>query len=143
MTSPAPRRAILGSFLLMAAADPNPDASLWIEELQLGLFGRSSSVGGGRLRFRGEIHPFSIEGLSTSASGIHSIRMQGEVFGLSRLEHFPGTYRPMPQNNAPTDGPVDVCWLRSQRGVRLRLRSTRAGAALRFGEGGLTIGLDG
>jgi hypothetical protein len=146
MPSAAPRRALLafaGSILLVAADDPNPDASLWIEELHVGLFGRSGSIGGGRLRYRGEVRPFSIEGLSATGSGITSLRAQGEVFDLRRPEGFSGTYRETSQPGGRAEGSVDVHWLRNQAGVRIRLRSSRAGVALRIGEGGLTLALDG
>ncbi|WP_270934593.1 hypothetical protein [Falsiroseomonas oryzae] len=67
MTSNLSRRALLtagSAALLGAQGDPNPDASVWIEEVRLGLFGRTGSIGGGRLRFQGEVHDFSVEGLA-------------------------------------------------------------------------------
>src|SRR5512138_2758314 len=84
--------AALGGVLLGAADDPNADASLWIEELRIGLFGRSGAIGGGRLRYRGGVHAFSIEGLAAAGSGLTTLRAQGEVFDLRRLSDFPGTY---------------------------------------------------
>lgn len=145
MTRLAPRRALLtaaGSLLLGAAEDPNPDAALWIEEVRLGLFGRSGAIGGGRLRYQGEVHAFSIEGLSAAGSGLTTIRAQGEVFGLRRLADFPGTYTEYQGGSSPEDGPVEVHWLRSALGVRVRLRSTRGSAALRIVPAGLVFALD-
>ncbi len=133
--------AVASAAILLGAADPNPDASLWIEELHVGLFGRSRTVGGGRLRYRGEIHSFSIQGLSVAASGFTSVRAQGEVFDLRRLEDFTGSYREVRPPGPDGDGPVEVHWLRSERGVRIRMRSSRAGARLRFDEAGLAIEL--
>jgi len=143
MNRAAPRRAFLAGsagLALMAQGDPNPDASVWIEEIHVGLFGRTSGFGGGRLRFQGEVHAFTVEGISVAGTGVTSVRAQGEAFSLRRLQDFPGIYTEV--RGAPVDGPVEVYWLRNPRGVRLRLRSARAGALLRFGESGLTITLD-
>ncbi|PWS35210.1 hypothetical protein DFH01_23180 [Falsiroseomonas bella] len=145
MTRHAPRRALLtaaGALFLGAAEDPNPDASLWIEEVRIGLFGRSGAIGGGRLRYQGEVHAFAIEGLSAAGAGVSTVRAQGEVFNLRRLSDFPGTYTQIEGGRGAADGPVEVHSLRNQRGVRLRLRSARAGATLRIGEGGLVISLE-
>lgn len=141
----APRRALLiavGGVFLGAAGDPNPDASLWIEEIRIGLFGRTGAIGGGRLRYQGEVRAFAIEGLSAAGSGVTTVRAQGEVFDLRRLSDFPGTYTAFEGSRSPADGPVEVHWLRNPRGVRLRLRSARSGSTLRIGEGGLVISLE-
>jgi hypothetical protein len=143
MNRTAPRRAFLAGgagLALMAQGDPNPDASVWIEELHVGLFGLTSGFGGGRLRFQGEVYAFTVEGISIAGTGVTSVRAQGEAFGLRRLQDFPGTYTEV--RGGPSDGPVEVHWLRNAPGVRLRLRSARAGALLRFGEAGLKITLD-
>ncbi len=145
MTREVPRRALLaatGGVLICAAEDPNADASLWIEEVRIGLFGRSGAIGGGRLRYQGEVHAFSIEGLGVAGSGVTTVRAQGEVFNLRRLDDFPGTYTVFQPGGSAADGPVEVHWLRNARGVRVRLRSTRAGAELRIGETGLRFELE-
>ncbi len=145
MTGHAARRALLtaaAGVLLGAADDPNPDASLWIEEIRIGLFGRSGAIGGGRLRFQGAVHAFSIEGLSSVGTGVTTTRAQGEVFNLRRLSDFPGTYTEFQGSGGAGDGPVEVHWLRNAQGVRLRLRSAQASATLRIGEGGLVLTLD-
>ena len=120
--------------------DPNPDATVWIEELHVGLFGRTGGFGGGRLRFQGDVNAFTVEGISIAGTGVTSVRAHGEVFGLRRLPDFPGIYTEY--RSGAADGAVEVYWLRNTRGVRLRLRSARAGSLLRFGDSGLTIALD-
>lgn len=145
MSRNAPRRALLtaaGALFLGAAEDPNPDASLWIEEVRIGLFGRSGAIGGGRLRFQGQVRAFNIDGLSAAGAGVTTVRAQGEVFNLRRLSDFPGTYTEFEGSRSPADGPVEVHWLRNSHHVRLRLRSARAGSTLRIGEGGLVISLE-
>ncbi|WP_237216449.1 hypothetical protein [Falsiroseomonas oryziterrae] len=143
MRSDARRRAFVtgcAALALCGQGDPNPDASVWIEEVRVGLFGHTGSFGGGRLRFGDEVHRFSIDGLEAVGTGITSVRAQGEVFNLRRLADFAGTYTE--HRDGPAEGPVEVHWLRNARGVRMRLRSSRSGATLRISEGGLIVTLE-
>jgi hypothetical protein len=62
------------------------------------------------------------------------------VFGLARLEDFPGRYE---EEVAPTppggEGGPETRWLRNAAGVEMRLRTERAGGVLRISPGGVTI----
>lgn len=139
------RRIVLtaAASLLTGAADrpdPNPDARIEIEEVRFGLFAIGGSFGGGRLRYRGQEHPFSISGLGSGSVGISSVRASGEVFGLRRLEDFPDTYtETQVAAVAGQSSRLQVRWLRSPRGVELRLRSTRQGVMLDISASGLMI----
>jgi hypothetical protein len=62
--------------------DPNPDASVEIEQVRVGVLALGGSVGGGRLRFRGEEHRFTVRGLEFGSVGVSSLSARGEVFGL-------------------------------------------------------------
>ena len=65
--------------------DPNPDASIVIEQVRVGILAVGASVGGGRLRFRGEEHSFSVRGLEFGSVGVVALSASGEVFQLRRL----------------------------------------------------------
>lgn len=65
--------------------DPNPDASIVIEQVRVGILAVGASVGGGRLRFRGEEHSFSVRGLEFGSVGVATLSASGEVFQLRRL----------------------------------------------------------
>jgi hypothetical protein len=122
--------------------DPNPDASVEIEQVRLGLLAIGASVGGGRIRFRGEEHPFSVRGIEFGTVGVSTLSATGEVFGLQQLADFAGRYTEevMPRPEGVTGGP-EVRWLRNEAGVQLRLRTDRTGGQFRFSDAGVTIEL--
>jgi len=122
--------------------DPNPDASIEIEQVRVGVLAVGASVGGGRLRFRGEEHRFAVRGIEFGSLGVASLSARGEVFNLRRLEDFPGRYteRVAPTGAARSEGP-ETRFLRNAAGVELRLRTERAGGQWRFSEAGVTIEL--
>ncbi len=135
---------LLAPSLLLAAAsprqDPNPDATVEIEEVRIGLFVVSGSIGGGRLRFRGEVYRFSIDGIGVAGFGVSGIQAQGEVFNLRRVEDFAGHFDVDAAETAR--GPertVRVRSLRNAKGVLMRLRDTRSGAILELAPSGVTV----
>jgi hypothetical protein len=123
--------------------DPNPDGSIEIEQVRVGVLAVGTSIGGGRLRFRGEEHRFSVRGIEFGSVGVSSLSARGEVFNLRRLEDFSGRYTERVVPRAPgaaTAGP-ETRFLRNAAGVELRLRTERAGGQWRFNEAGVTIEL--
>ncbi|WP_270937469.1 hypothetical protein [Falsiroseomonas oryzae] len=122
--------------------DPNPDASIVIEQVRVGVLAVGASVGGGRLRFRGEEHSFAVRGLEFGSLGVASLSATGEVFNLRRLEDFSGRYEEHAAQ-APSEGESGptTYFLRNAAGVELRLRTERLGGQLRFAPGGVTIEL--
>lgn len=122
--------------------DPNPDASIEIEQVRVGVLAVGASVGGGRLRFRGEEYRFAVRGIEFGSLGVASLSARGEVFNLRRLEDFPGRYteRVTPRG-APRSEGAGTRFLRNAAGVELRLRTERAGGQWRFSEAGVTIEL--
>lgn len=125
-----------------ARRDPNPDASIEIEQVRVGVLAVGASVGGGRLRFRGEEHRFTVRGIEAGSVGVSTLSARGEVFGLRRLEDFAGRYTEQvtPRDRSAGAGP-ETRWLRNAAGVELRLRTERAGGQLRFNDAGVTIEL--
>lgn len=122
--------------------DPNPDATIEIEELRVGLLVLGGSIGGGRLRFRGQEHAFSITGLGAGGLGVSSVRARGEVFQLERIEDFPGAYvEAQAAAVAGERSALQVRWLRNAKGVTLRLRSLREGVMLDISATGIVIEL--
>jgi hypothetical protein len=122
------------------AADPNPDATIEIEETRIGIGPLSGTIGGGRLRFRGEEHRFTSRGLASGGIGVSSLQAQGEVFNLRRLEQFPGVYTQTAADDFEDEtGRLTVLFLRNEQGVRLRLRATRSGIVLSIPRDGMTV----
>lgn len=126
-----------------ARPDPNPDASVVIEQVRAGVFAVGASIGGGRLRFGGEEYPFSIRGLEFGTAGITTISANGEVFNLRRLEDFNGRYEERAASQRPPAGMTGPTtrFLRNEAGVELRLRTERQGGVLQIAADGLTIRL--
>jgi hypothetical protein len=121
-------------------ADPNPDGFIEIEETRIGIGPLSGTIGGGRLRFRGEEHRFSARGLTSGGVGVSSLQARGEVFQLRQLEQFPGVYTQTSADDFEDEtGRLTVLFLRNPQGVRLRLRATRSGIALSIAADGMTI----
>jgi hypothetical protein len=123
--------------------DPNPDASIEIEQVRVGVLAVGASVGGGRLHFRGEEHRFSVRGIEFGSLGVTTLSARGEVFGLRRLADFAGRYTEQVAPRQRVEGQTgpETRWLRNAAGVELRLRTERAGGQLRFNEAGVTIEL--
>lgn len=123
--------------------DPNPDASIEIEQVRVGVLAVGASVGGGRLHFRGEEHRFSVRGIEFGSVGVSSLSARGEVFGLRRLEDFNGRYTEQvaPRQRIEGQSGPETRWLRNAAGVELRLRTERAGGQFRVNDAGVTIEL--
>lgn len=126
-----------------ARRDPNPDATVEIEQVRVGVLAVGASVGGGRLHFRGEEHRFSVRGIEAGSVGVSSLSARGEVFGLRRLEDFSGRYTEEVTPRYRGDGASgpETRWLRNAAGVELRLRTDRTGGQFRFNDAGVTIEL--
>lgn len=122
--------------------DPNPDGSIVIEQVRVGILAVGAAVGGGRLRFRGEEYSFSVRGLEFGSLGVATLSASGEVFNLRRIEDFPGRYeeRVAPRPPGGEGGP-ETRFLRNAAGVELRLRTDRVGGGLRLAANGITIEL--
>ncbi len=72
--------------------DPNPDGSIEIEQVRVGVLAVGTSIGGGRLRFRGEEHRFSVRGIEFGSVGVSSLSARGEELRL-RTERAGGQWR--------------------------------------------------
>ena len=71
--------------------DEKPVATLTLSEGQVGL-GVGWSWGKGTLKFKGKSYSFKVEGLSIGDVGITKARATGNVFKLTNLTDFNGTY---------------------------------------------------
>lgn len=118
------------AFAQRTRPDPNPDASIEIEQVRVGVLAVGATVGGGRLRFRGEEHRFSVRGFEIGSVCVASLSARGEVFNLRRLEDFPGRYteQVMPRARRPR-----------RAGDTLAAQCRRRGAALEDGPRGRAV----
>jgi|SRR5262245_17122074 len=94
--------------------------------------------GDGTLTFKGKEYPFSIDGLTLVDWGISRATANGDVYNLTDVSKFGGTYLAA-EAGLTLAGGLGGIVLRNSDGVILRLRSTSKGARLQLGTSGLTI----
>jgi hypothetical protein len=95
------------------------------------------------LNFQGHTHRFRLRGLGVGGFGISELRVNGDVYALSRLADFPGLYGTA--RAGAVAGSAEVrggVWLQNSAGVYTHLRPQRTGVALQVGADGLLIELE-
>lgn len=125
---------------LMAQERPKgpPSASVAIEQVQLAFIG-SAAMGGGVLRYRGKSYPIKIGGLGVGGIGASRLTASGSVYGLTRREDFAGAYVQVRSGWAIGDHGRGTLWLRSSKGVIMKLSTQRKGIALSLGADSVVI----
>ena len=108
-----------------------PVGSIKIDDTQIS-FIVGGSWGRGILSYKGVDYAFKIKGLKVGAIGVSKVSAVGNVYNMSDLSKFSGTY---------VAGQVGGTVLDNQNNVYIRLGSTQKGVALNIGIDGLTIEL--
>ena len=131
---------LLAAFALNAnAAAEKPSGKLTIESRSIAA-GIGVTWGDGKLNFQGKELPFSIDGLTLVDFGIAKASAAGDVYNLTDISKFEGTYVAA-EAGITLAGGVGGMVLRNQNGVVLRVHSTTKGARLQLGTSGLNIKL--
>ena len=94
--------------------------------------------GEGKLSFQGKDYPFSIDGLTVVDIGISKASATGDVYNLTDVAKFPGTYVAA-EAGFTLAGGMGGMVLRNQEGVVMHIRSTSRGARLQLGTSGLVV----
>ncbi len=130
---------VLAALVLpVAAADKAPVGSVAIDQTQFALI-LGGSTGGGVLTFAGRQYPFTTGGLSLGASlGISRVSVTGEVYDMTELSQFPGTYRKFTAGVALGGGGAAL-HLKNENGVVLKLSGTTKGLSLDLSASGMSI----
>ena len=118
---------------------PAPDATLRISAKQLAA-GAGFSWGGGVLTYDGRDYPVKVDGLTVGSVGVTSIDAKGEVFGLHKLEDFPGTYFAAAAGSTIGGGAGKLV-MKNQSGVVLHVQATTVGVGLTIGVSGVKLAL--
>ncbi len=98
-----------------------------------------AGVGNGTLTFRGQSHPFRLAGTVVGPGGAARIHASGDVYGLTRIEDFPGVYTQGTGQRGFDTRRTDELWLQNAAGVIMHLRGTQMGATLGLGRDELLI----
>lgn len=123
---------LVSSGLALAADAKTPSGTVSIDETQFA-FIAGGSLGGGTLTYQGKEHPFKLSGLSVGANiGISRMSAKGEVYDLTNLSQFPGTYTKLDVGVA-LGGGMGGLHLKNENGVIMRLESRTEGLQLNVG----------
>jgi hypothetical protein len=116
-----------------------PSAKVSIESKSIAA-GIGVTWGEGKLSFKGKDYPFSVDGLTVVDFGIAKASAIGDVYNLTDVAKFAGTYVAA-EAGFTLAGGVGGMVLRNQDGVVMHVRSTSKGARLQLGTSGLNIKL--
>ncbi|UAJ10824.1 hypothetical protein [Polymorphobacter megasporae] len=114
-----------------------PSATITIDETQFG-FLLGGNVGGGKLQFGDKFYPFKVGGISVGDIGVSHVRGYGQVFNLTRVADFAGTYTRVAASATFVSG-SGALQLRNKHGVVIELDTTSKGLQLSAGAGGVKI----
>ena len=117
------------------SATPSGKVSLQSRSIAAGI---GVTWGDGKLTFKGKDYPFSVDGLTLVDWGISKASANGEVYNLTDVAKFGGTYAAA-EAGLTLAGGMSGMILRNQDGVVMRLHSTSRGARLQLGPSGLQI----
>ena len=120
-----------------AAEKATPAAKVSIESTSIAA-GVGVSWGDGKLNFKGKDYPFSVDGLSLVDWGISKVNATGDVYNLTDMSKFAGTYVAA-EAGLTLAGGMGGMVLRNSNGVVIHLRSVSQGAQLQLGTSGLII----
>jgi hypothetical protein len=139
------RLAVIGFIFLVASVASSeekiPSGTIKIDEVQLAYI-IGGDIGHGTLHYQGMKYHFKTGGIKVGGIGAAKIAAVGEVYDLSDISEFPGTYV-TGEYGITLGGGVGGMVLKNENGVFLRLRSTMEGVALAVGLEGLEIKLKG
>ncbi len=124
---------------VLSGESPQPSGKVSIESRSIAA-GVGVTWGDGKLSFKGKDYPFSIDGLTVVDFGISKASATGDVYNLTDVAKFPGTYVAA-EAGFTLAGGVGGMVLRNQDGVVMHVRSTSRGARLQLGTSGLNIKL--
>jgi len=132
---------LITSGVASAQTNKTPSGTVTIDETQFG-FIVGGSVGGGVLHYKGKTHKFKIGGISVGANlGISKVAASGEVYDLTDLSKFAGTYAKL-DGNATIGGGVGGTVLKNEHGVIMKLKSTQEGLQFNLSANGVQVKLE-
>jgi len=121
----------------VAAEKATPSGKVTLQSTSIAA-GIGVTWGDGHLTFKGKDYPFSVDGLSLVDWGISKAQANGDVYNLTDVSKFGGTYVAA-EAGLTLAGGMGGMVLRNSDGVVLHLRSVSQGARLQLGTSGLII----
>ena len=121
--------------------DEKPDAKLSLSGTSAAI-GVGMTWGSGTLTYKGKSHPVRIRGLEIGGVGGARIDAKGDVYDLTKLEDFNGTYGAIGAAAAAGPG-AGHSIMRNEKGVVIDLASEREGVQVKAGVDGVRLELEG
>jgi hypothetical protein len=132
--------AITSTFAL--ADDAPPDATIDFSGGSVAV-GIGFSWGHGTLHYQGRTYPFHLNGLSVADVGAQGIQGTGEIYHLTRLEDFNGSYGAASAGATLASYGGAAAAMKNSNGVVIHFHSNTEGLELTAALGGVSIQLDG
>lgn len=111
-----------------------------LQQVQAAYIG-SGSTGDGTLTFKGKTYRFNVTGLGVGGIGFSKVNASGEVYGLEKIEQFPGAYAQGRYGYAFGNSSAGDLWLKNENGVTLHLKAQRQGLMLSLGGDAVSISM--
>lgn len=118
-----------------------PSATVEIQQTQIAFIG-SGNLGGGTLFFHGKTYKFTIGGLGIGGFGITTMTATGNVYHLTDVSQFPGTYGQTRVGVTVGSSDNGGLWLQNESGIVMQLKAKREGVALSLGADAIYINFD-
>jgi hypothetical protein len=136
---------VLSAALAMANEQAPSDPPSGQVSMTFGRGGFIVSAGGGHgvLTFNGAKYPFKVVEAGIGGIGGAKVIASGEVYHLSDVKDFPGTYGQLSAGFAAFNKGEGVLWLKNTSGVVLKLKARQKGFELSAGGQGLVIKMRG
>ena len=122
--------AFVSGVNLAPAADKIPDATLDLSGGTVAA-GVGYTWGRGTLHYRGRDYPFSVNGLTLINVGAEKVEATAEVYNLSKLEDFAGSYSGVAAGAALVYG-ASTGVMENSNGVVIRVHAASTGADLQL-----------
>ena len=120
--------------------DDKPDAKLTLSGTSAAI-GVGTTWGSGTLTYKGKSHPVRLRGLDVGSVGGAEIRAHGDVYHLSKLADFDGTYAAVGAGAAAGEG-AGHSIMRNENGVVVDLASDSNGVLVKGGVDGVRLELE-
>jgi hypothetical protein len=118
---------------------PTPSGKIAIESNSIAL-AVGVNWGEGRLTFKNKRALFTVNGLTLVDVGIAKASAVGEVYNLTDISQFEGTYLAGEAGFDLSGGSAGI-FMRNKNGVVLHMRGDSEEALLQLGRGGMTVKL--
>lgn len=130
---------LFGVGIAVAANAKKPDATISWSTTSANA-GVGATWGSGTLTYNGKHYPVSMSGLNIGGVGIDKASGSAEVYNLSKLSDFNGTYAAVGAG-ATVGGGGAIAAMKNQKGVVVELKSTTEGLQANIGPSGVKMEL--